>query len=61
MANALSCFLTKAPAYNQKVPQANPGAQGKLGAVLKSSVLVEVDGRFVTVSNKMLDRITVCQ
>ena len=28
---------------------------------MKSSVLVEVDGQFVTVSNKMLDRISVCQ
>src|SRR5438876_2763228 len=37
------------------------GAKGKLAGILKSSVLVEVDGRFVTVSNKMLDRISVCQ
>jgi hypothetical protein len=28
---------------------------------LKSSVLVEVGGKFVTVSNKLLDRLTVCQ
>src|SRR3989449_4678718 len=36
-------------------------SKGKLGGILKSSVLVEVDGRFVTVSNKMLGRISVCQ
>ena len=47
--------------FNQKVREAEPGAKGKLAGILKSSVLVEVDGRFVTVSNKMLDRITVCQ
>jgi conjugative relaxase-like TrwC/TraI family protein len=47
--------------FNQKVRQAEPGAKGKLASILKSSVLVEVDGRFVTVSNKWLDRFTVCQ
>jgi ATP-dependent exoDNAse (exonuclease V) alpha subunit len=47
--------------FNQKVREAEPGAKGKLAGILKSSVLVEVDGRFVTVSNKVLDRITVCQ
>jgi len=47
--------------FNQKVREAEPGAKGKLAAILKSSVLVEVGGRFVTVSNKMLDRIAVCQ
>src|SRR5207247_7565816 len=47
--------------FNQKVREAELGAKGKLGGILKSSVLVEVDGRFVTVSNKMLDRISVCQ
>jgi len=48
-------------AFNQKVRQAEPGAKGKLAGVLRSSVLVEVNGRFVTVSNKWLDRLTVCQ
>src|SRR5206468_8934173 len=38
-----------------------PGAKGKLAGLVKAGVLVEVNGRFVTVSNKMLDRITVCQ
>src|SRR5213079_2702982 len=47
--------------FNQKVREAEPGAKGKLGGILKSSVLVEVGGRFVTVSNKLLDRISVCQ
>ena len=47
--------------FNQKVREAELGAKGKLAGILKSSVLVEVDGRFVTVSNKVLDRISVCQ
>jgi hypothetical protein len=32
-----------------------------LAGILKSSVLVEVGGKFVTVSNRLLDRLTVCQ
>src|SRR5207248_1217967 len=47
--------------FNQKVREAEPGATGKLAGILKSSVLVEVDGRFVTVSNKMLESVSVCQ
>ena len=47
--------------FNQKVREAELGAKGKLAGILKSSVLVEVDGRLVTVSNKVLDRISVCQ
>ena len=47
--------------FNQKVREAEPGAKGKLAGIVKAGVLVEVGGRFVTVSNKMLDRITVCQ
>ncbi|PYJ84972.1 MAG: conjugal transfer protein [Verrucomicrobia bacterium] len=47
--------------FNQKVREAEPGAKGKLAGILKASVLVEVGGKFVTVSNKMLDRISVCQ
>ncbi len=46
--------------FNQKVRDAKPGAKGKLAGILKSSVLVEVDGKFVTVSNRLLDRLTVC-
>ena len=47
--------------FNQKVRDAQPGTKGKLAGILKSSVLVEVDGKFVTVSNRLLDRLTVCQ
>ncbi len=47
--------------FNQKIREAEPGAKGKLAGIVKLGVLVEVDGRFVTVSNKMLDRISVCQ
>ena len=47
--------------FNQKIREAEPGAKGKLAGVVKAGVLVEVGGRFVTVSNKMLDRISVCQ
>ena len=47
--------------FNQKVREAEPGAKGKLSGILESGLLVEVDGRFVTVSNKILDRISVCQ
>ena len=47
--------------FNQKVRDSEPGAKGKLAGILKSSVLVEVGGKFVTVSNRLLDRITVCQ
>ncbi|MCI0535852.1 MAG: relaxase domain-containing protein [Verrucomicrobiales bacterium] len=47
--------------FNQKVREAEPGAKGKLAGILKSSVLVEVGGKFVTVSNKLLDRISVCK
>lgn len=47
--------------FNQKVREAEPGAKGKLAGIVKAGVLVGVGGRFVTVSNKMLDRISVCQ
>ncbi|MBI4661097.1 MAG: AAA family ATPase, partial [Verrucomicrobia bacterium] len=47
--------------FNQKVRDAEPGAQGKLTGIVKAGVLVEIDGKFVTVSNKVLDRISVCQ
>ena len=47
--------------FNQKVRTAKPGSKGKLAGIVKLGVLVEVDGKFVTVSNKLLDRITVCQ
>ena len=47
--------------FNQKVREAEPGAKGKLAGVVSAGVLVQVNGKFVTVSNKVLDRITVCQ
>ena len=46
--------------FNQKVRQAAPGANGKLLGIVKTGVLVEVDGKCVTVANKLLDKITVC-
>ena len=46
--------------FNQKVRQTCPGAPGKLLGIVKAGVLVEVDGRCVTVANKLLDKITVC-
>jgi len=46
--------------FNQKIRQAEPGAKGKLAGIVKSGLLVDVGGRFVTVSNKMLDRVSGC-
>jgi ATP-dependent exoDNAse (exonuclease V) alpha subunit len=46
--------------FNQKVRQAAPGASGKLLGIVKHGVLIEVDGKCVTVANKLLDKITVC-
>jgi hypothetical protein len=46
--------------FNQKVRQTGPGAKGKLLGIVKTGVLVEVDGQCVTVSNKLLDKITIC-
>ena len=46
--------------FNQKMRQANPGASGKLLGIVTAGVLVEVDGKCVTVGNKLLDKITVC-
>jgi conjugative relaxase-like TrwC/TraI family protein len=46
--------------FNQKVRQAEPGANGKLAGIVKAGVLIEVGGRFVIVANKMLDRISIC-
>jgi ATP-dependent exoDNAse (exonuclease V) alpha subunit len=47
--------------FNQKVSAAQPGAQGKLAGIVKVGVLIEVGGKIVTVPNKLLDRITLCQ
>jgi conjugative relaxase-like TrwC/TraI family protein len=46
--------------FNQKVRQAEPGKRGKLAGIVKAGVLVEIDGKCVTVSNKVLDKINVC-
>ncbi len=47
--------------FNQKVRQIEPGMRGKLAGIVKAGVLVEIDGKCATVSNKVLDKITVCQ
>ena len=46
--------------FNQKVRDAEPGAKGKLAGILKSGLLIEVGGKLVSVSNRLLDRISVC-
>lgn len=46
--------------FNQKVRDAEPGKTGKLAGILSGGVLVEVDGRFINVQNRLLDRISVC-
>jgi conjugative relaxase-like TrwC/TraI family protein len=47
--------------FNQKVRQTESGTRGKLMGVIKTGVLAEVDGKCVLVSNKVLDKITICQ
>lgn len=46
--------------FNQKVRDAEPGKTGKLAGILSGGVLVEVDGRFINIQNRLLDRISVC-
>lgn len=46
--------------FNQKVRDAEPGTKGKLAGIVKAGVLVAVGGKFVTIQNRLLDRITVC-
>jgi conjugative relaxase-like TrwC/TraI family protein len=46
--------------FNQKVRQAEPGMRGKMAGIVEVGVLVEIDGRTVTVANKVLDKINVC-
>jgi conjugative relaxase-like TrwC/TraI family protein len=46
--------------FNQKVRSAGPGMRGKFKGIVKAGVLVEVDGKCVTVANKVLNKITVC-
>ena len=47
--------------FNQKVRDAQPGTKGKLAGIVKAGVLIEVGDKFVTVPNKLLNRITLCQ
>jgi conjugative relaxase-like TrwC/TraI family protein len=47
--------------FNQKVRDARPGTKGKLAGIVKAGILIEVGDRFVTVPNKLLDRIKLCQ
>jgi len=47
--------------FNQQVRGAQPGTKGKLAGIVKAGVLIEVGGKFVTVPNKLLNRITLCQ
>ncbi len=46
--------------FNQKVREVEPGSKGKLSNIFKWGALVEVNGAIVAVSNRLLDRITVC-
>ncbi len=46
--------------FNQKVRQAEPGMRGKLTAIRECGIFVAVNGKDVLVSNKVLDKITVC-
>jgi conjugative relaxase-like TrwC/TraI family protein len=46
--------------FNQKVRHADAGTKGKLAGIVSSGVLVEVDGKFITVQNRLLGRINVC-
>jgi hypothetical protein len=46
--------------FNQKVGQAQAGTRGKLAGIVKAGVLVEADGKGFTISNKLLDKITIC-
>lgn len=36
--------------FNQKIREAEPGTKGKLAGIVKLGMLVDVGGRFVTVS-----------
>ena len=47
--------------FNQKVREVAPGAEGKLVNIFKWGAMVEVNGSVVSVSNRLLDRLTVCR
>ena len=46
--------------FNQQVRHADAGTKGKLAGIVSAGVLVEVDGKYVTVQNRLLGRINVC-
>ncbi len=46
--------------FNQKVCHADAGTRGKPVGIVSAGVLVEVDGKFITVQNRLLGRINVC-
>ena len=46
--------------FNQKVREVEPGSKGKLANIFKWGAMVEVNGAIVAVSNRLLDRITIC-
>lgn len=46
--------------FNQKVREVEPGAKGKLANISNWGALIEVNGAIVPVSNRLLDRITIC-
>ncbi len=46
--------------FNQKVMAVKPGTKGKLTNIFKWGALIEADGSMISVSNRLLDRITVC-
>jgi ATP-dependent exoDNAse (exonuclease V) alpha subunit len=46
--------------FNQKVREVEPGAKGKLTNIFKWGAMVEVNGTIVSVSNRLLDRLTIC-
>ncbi len=45
--------------FHQKVRQMEVGTKGKLVGIVSVGVLVEVDGKFVTIQNRLLGRINV--
>ncbi|MBX3732863.1 MAG: relaxase domain-containing protein [Verrucomicrobiae bacterium] len=47
--------------FNQKVRDTEPGKTGTLAGIVSGGVLVEVEGRFVSIPNRLLDRISVCR
>ncbi|MGA3282927.1 MAG: MobF family relaxase [Verrucomicrobiota bacterium] len=46
--------------FNQKVRQAEQGKRGKLAGIVKAGILIKIGGKTVIISNKVLDKITVC-